>query len=64
MSSSFRVSAEPPYVGWPGRYINVRRRGGLLMVMQLNDPLELIREESGISSRFQVSISSRYNPFC
>ena len=31
-----------PQAGWPGRYINVRRCGGLSMVrLQLKDPLEL-----------------------
>ena len=31
-----------PQVGWPGCYINVRRCGGLSMViLQLKDPLEL-----------------------
>ena len=31
-----------PQAGWPGRYKNVRRCGGLPMVfLQLKDPLEL-----------------------
>ena len=31
-----------PQAGWPGRYINVRRCGGLSMVLlQLKDPLQL-----------------------
>ena len=31
-----------PQAGWPGRYINVPRCGGLSMVfLQLKDPLEL-----------------------
>ena len=31
-----------PQAGWPGRYINVRRCGGLSMVLpQLKDPLKL-----------------------
>ena len=48
--------------GWPGRYINVRRCGGLSMVLlQLRDPLELFvkRREflpiSGFLSRRYVT---------
>ena len=53
-----------PQAGWPGRYINVRGCGGLSMILlQLKDPLELFvrRRES---SRFRVSISSRYDLSC
>ena len=52
----------PEIVGWPGRYENALRCGGLSMVLlQLKDPLELFPKEKGTSSRFQVSISSRYD---
>ena len=33
-----------PQAGWPGRYINLRRCGGLsLVLMQRKDPLELVK---------------------
>ena len=42
MSVAVRVIAGSPYACQPGRYINVRRCGGLSMVLiQLKDPLEL-----------------------
>ena len=43
MRSQVRVSAGSQLAGWSGRYINVRRYGGLSMVvLQLKDALELI----------------------
>ena len=55
-----------PQAGWPGRYMNVWRCGGLPMVLQqLKDPLVgTILEEKGISSRFRVSISLLYYLNC
>ena len=46
--SQVRVSDGSPLVGWLGRYINVRRCGGLSIVLvKLNDPLELFMWRDG-----------------
>ena len=45
--------------GWPGRFINVRRFGGLCMgLLQLKDPLELFVKRRVFLSGF-VSLSRR-----
>ena len=54
-----------PQAGWPGRYINVRRCGGLPMVLlQQKYPLELFVKSREFLPRFRVSISSRYDLSC
>ena len=54
-----------PQVGWRDRYINVRHRGGLSMAPSATErSFETIREEKGISSHFQISISLQYDLSC
>ena len=61
VSLEVRVSTGSQEACWSGLYINVRRCGGLsIVILQLKGPLGTIREEKGISSRLRVSISSRY----
>ena len=63
ISNSATRSQNDPQAGGPGRYINVRRCGGLPMVLLLKDPLELflkIREflpGSGFLSRRDMTLA-------
>ena len=51
-------------MGWPGRFTNMQRCGGMSMfILRTKDPLEIFVER-GFSSKFQVSEALRYDLSC